>query len=152
MTTFESDLPALEARKLRRLYLAANVFEGLIGVMGVLAALAFFLDPHALERSPIGQAIHPFDVFWNLLYLAGGVGIIVGLALPSARVELASLFLFGAAVLGNAAAVLMIRGVSGAASISIYAAVVGAFVVRGWLIVRATRARSGAVDRLGMGE
>jgi hypothetical protein len=116
---------------LRRGYLRAHVFELLIALLAAIAALGFFLDPNALERSPVGMTVHPWDQAWNALYFGGGVLIVDGLVRPSARLELAGLWLLASAVLAASVAVLYVRGAGGLASIAIYVAVVGACWVRG---------------------
>lgn len=118
----------------RRAFLESHVFELLLAALGVLAALGFFFEPGELAHTAIGQAAHPFDYAWNVLYAAGGALVVAGLVRPSYRLEVAGLVMFGAAVIGAGVALVAYRGHNGLASFAIYLATGGACFVRIYVI------------------
>lgn len=132
-----ADVRATDAR---RAYLEAHAFELLIAVLAAVSALAFFLDPGALARSPIGRTVHPFDTAWNVLYLAGSALVVAGLVRPSYRLEVAGLLMLSSAIATGAVAVIAVRGVAGASSITIYVAAAAACLVRVRVIQAVERA------------
>ena len=129
-------------------YLQAHAFELLIAVLAAVSALAFFLDPGALARSPIGRAVHPFDTAWNVLYLAGSALVVAGLVRPSYRLEVAGLVMLSSAIAAGTVAVVAIRGAAGVSSITIYVAAAAACLVRVRVIRHVERAIAGADQAL----
>ena len=77
----------------------------MLAVLSVIAALAFFADPTARERSAVGQAVHPLDDAWNVMYLAGGLLVALGILAVRPRFELAGISLLSAAIVINGLAV-----------------------------------------------
>lgn len=138
----ELDLNVRERDK-RRAYLEAHVFELLIAIMAALAAASFFIDPAALEHSPIGRTLHPFDYAWNALYLAGGALTAAGLARPSYDVERAGLAFLSSAIAAAGLAAITAGG-STPSSIGIHLAAAAACVVR----LRAMRRLERAVEEV----
>lgn len=118
----------------RRRYLYTHAYGAMLASLTIIAALAFFADPSALERSAIGQAFHPYDYGWNVLYLLGGIGMLVGLADLRPRIELAGISLLAAAITINMLALLSIRP-SSYAALATFTAVVLALLARARVIV-----------------
>lgn len=143
LTTFEVE-EELPIPLIRRAYIYAHVFELLLAVLSVLAACAFFFDPDALRRTAVGEAVHPFDWAWNVTYMIGASAIIFGLLRPSPRFEALGLWFLSGAIATNAAAVVVLRGTAGLATIATYAAVVAAFHVRVRVIQRAIATQQAA--------
>lgn len=121
-------------RDQRGTYLRQNVFELLFAVLSIIAGVAFFAAPDALERSAIGRAVHPFDYGWNALYVAGGILVALGLFRMERRLELAGLSFLTAAVAIAGLAVIVVRGTGGAHTVAIYTAAIGAFLIRASVI------------------
>jgi len=129
----------------RRYYLPEHAFELALALLAVAAASIFFLDPTALQRSAIGQALHPFDYVWNLLYLLAGISIVVGLVVPKPRIELAGLAFLATSVAINIVAITYVRPFPlWVVSATTYVAIVLACVGRAHVLLRisalATRA------------
>lgn len=135
LTTFESELPNMHAKAVRRAYLATHALELLLAVAAVISAITFLVRPESLADTPIGRADHPFDFAWNILYLVGALAIGYGLLRPSPRIEAAGLYAFTGAILGEAAAVIDVRGVPSLPSALTFVALALAFLIR----VRAIR-------------
>lgn len=123
----------------RRAYLVANAWELVIAVAAIVAAVAFFLYPDSGTRTAVGQVLHPYDIAWNLAYGTSGFFVVFGLVRPSPRVELAGLWLLGAAVTINAVAVVALAGGRAVFPLLTYIAIIIACFVRGHTITTAGR-------------
>lgn len=126
----------------RRAYLAANAFELLIALLAIFSALAFFIYPDTGTRTAVGQVLHPWDWAWSAGYGVAGVFISYGLIRPWPRVELAGLWLLGAAIAINAVAVVSLAGSRAIFPLMTYVALVAACYVRGHAILTAGRDNS----------
>jgi hypothetical protein len=114
----------------RRLYLERHVFEFVIGVLSIIAAISFANDPESLRRTAVGQQLSGWDFVWNGGYGLAGLLIVVGLVIPKPRVEAAGLLLLATALTINVLAIWQVAGTIGATAIASYAAVVIACVGR----------------------
>lgn len=97
----------------------ANSFEVLIAFACVVTACVFFAAPNALNNSSIGQTFRPWDVIWNAELLLGGAAILLALWNAHVGLEIAGLLLVCSAVLILCVSVVAIRGMAGAASVSV---------------------------------
>lgn len=117
-------------RASRRAYLLAHVFELLLGVMAVLPSVAFLLDPATRRRSSVGAALAPFDVIWNVGYLAAGIALVLGIVLANRRVEAVGLCLLAGGIFVNLAAAISVAGFVNLAGLGLLAAVILACIAR----------------------
>lgn len=113
-----------ESLRRRRLRFEANAFEVFVAVAGLNAAVAFFAAPAALDSSPIGRALRPWDVVWNGLLAVGALLILVGLWRGRVNVEAAGLVTLSAAIVILCVAIAATVGAQGAVSIAIDSACV----------------------------
>lgn len=100
--------------------LQAHSFEALIAFAATLASVIFFTTAD-IQRTVIGQVLHPYDFIWNALYGLGGVLIVLGLAYPARfffrrlygkALELGGLCMLSSAVLVNLIASLIVVGLN----------------------------------------
>lgn len=91
--------------RVRRLCARVQVapFELAIALLLVLSGIRFLWKEQELEASQIGQTL-PWPQLWAALYLVAGLGVMVGVLKPSARVEAAGLALMASVVTVNAIA------------------------------------------------
>lgn len=116
---------------------AANSFEAWIAVAAVLTSARFFLDPTArLEDTPVGVAFAPWDTVWSVLYLLGGLGILLGLWLGRGDLEVAGLMFLSGALVIQSIATVMLLGRTAIVGITLYVSVILACQARAWLIYR----------------
>lgn len=117
--------------------LLANAHEAFIALVSSLVALQFFAAPGNLDRSPVGQALPPWDYIWNFGLMVGGLLIVSGLIGGRADWEVAGLMFHSGAVLVQAVAVITVFGwLAGIVSLFIYGAIVAANIARAWILVR----------------
>lgn len=131
------DVPVAVDRRtgIRRVHpAAANSFELFVALLSINAGIAFLLSPDDLEHAAVGQLLHPWDFAWNVLYVVGGLLIVVGLMRRSVRVEVAGLWLFASAVAIADLAVIAVAGLVGAAAVAIYTAAFLACASRIWTL------------------
>lgn len=133
----ERDVPVAVDRRtgIRRVHpAAANSFELFVALLSINAGIAFLLSPDDLEHAAVGQLLHPWDFAWNVLYIVGGVLIVLGLTRARVRVELAGLWLFASALAIADMAVVAAAGVMAAAAVAVYTAALLACVTRIWTL------------------
>lgn len=117
--------------------LLANAHEAFIALLSAIVALQFFAAPGNLDRSPVGQAIPPWDYIWNTGLMLGGILIVAGLIAGRADWEVAGLMFHSGAVLVQLVAVIAIFGwLAALVSLFIYGAIVAANIARAWILVR----------------
>lgn len=131
----EKDLPPTPP--LANLY--ANAFEALIALAAILSAFAFFFSPGSLAKSLVGEALHPYDMVWNAMYLLGGLFVLAGLLvdhhlifgrLAGMAVELSGLVFLGTATLVNLIALVAHAGVDEIRGVTTLSAVLLACIAR----------------------
>lgn len=124
-------------RSARYVRLWVNSFEASIALVGAVTSVTFFLNPDDLAHSPVGLALHPWDYVWNVGYLIGSIGILLGLWRGRGDVEAGGLMFFAGAILVQAGAVLDVVGwAQGIVGIAVYLSIVGACTARVLLIHR----------------
>lgn len=128
LSTF--DMPGASRRSVCLGYLVANVFELLIVVLTTIANVVYLANRGAFLQTSLGKATQPYDLFWTVLFLVGGVFVTFGLLRPSPRLEVMGLFTFGAGVIANAVAITSVAGVPGVAPAAGYIGLVLASAVR----------------------
>jgi hypothetical protein len=95
------------ALRLRYAHIFANAWPFWIGVLSVMGAVAYFIDPNVLlHRSLIGQQLKGWAYAWNALYLVGGLGMVIGILRLSSAIDVFGLCCFAGAILIQAMAVL----------------------------------------------
>lgn len=99
----------------RSTYVRHHSFELATAIGSIIASVLFALKPRAFEQTAVGaHSPHALAVFWAAGFLFGGIGVLVGLLRPSARMEVAALAVWIGALFANGAAVLIDHGISGA--------------------------------------
>lgn len=130
LTSYDTD-----RRHFRRSYFRSNAFEVFAAFAAVMAGVAFVLVPGAIEGSTVARQAGALSALWGLLYGLGGLVVLVGLWMLSARVEVIGLFLLGAAAAIDGIALLLFQWPVGIRTGLIYLAFVAAAVTRGYLAV-----------------
>lgn len=112
----------------RRLFLYSNAWALAIAALAVISAIAYFLQPDLLlnRSNSIGTSLGVWAYLWNALYLAGGLGILIGLILPSRALDMAGLCFMAGALIINGICVLFARHGAAAAAPALFALAVAA--------------------------
>lgn len=64
----------------------AHGLEFLTSVAAIIIGITFFVDPNSVDRTPIGQAVHPLDWAWNVMYIVGGILVVIGLPVDHRKI------------------------------------------------------------------
>lgn len=128
----------------RRNYLAGNAFEFGVAVASVIAALVYFVNPHALEQTALGEQAGFLTPLWQVMFFAGGCLVVVGLWQGHAKIELYGLLPFATALVMNSLAVLIARGFVGAVAGLLGFGLFAGCVARLSLLVSAMKRASGS--------
>lgn len=131
-----------QRRSFRRGHFLGNAFEAWAALAAVLTGLVFLLEPQALSTSAVASA-GALAVLWGVLYAGGGLLVLVGLWVPSARFELAGLALFSSSAMVDAVALALTRGPAGIRVLLLYLGFVAASAMRGFLVLRMARVPPG---------
>lgn len=116
----------------RRPYVREHIVELGIALVAVIATIANYLAPGALESQALDETLGPLVTVWSLAYGIGGAFIIYGLARPHPRVELSGLgFLIGA-MSSQAVALVAVYGIDGARGALTLSVLAASFAVRAW--------------------
>ena len=111
-----------DRRRLRLAYIGDNCHAFCLGIAAMLGGTAAILHPVSHRSTALGQVLGSAAPLWNVLYVAGGMAVVFGLARPSLRTELAGLALLGAALVDNAVSLIVVHGWVGFTSATIYVA------------------------------
>jgi hypothetical protein len=130
-------------RSFRRGHFLGNAFEAWAALAAFLTGLVFLLEPQALSNSAVASSAGALAALWGLLYAGGGLLVLIGLWVPSARVELAGLALFSSSAMVDAIALALTRGPAGIRVLLLYVGFVAASAMRGFLVLRMARVPPG---------
>lgn len=105
---------------------------------GVVASSVFFaLTPGAFDSTTLGENVPPWlAVLWLTGYVAGGLGIMAGLAWPSIRGEFAGLLMLAGGLFANASAIMLSAGERGIGATCAYAGVGLGLLIRARVLYR----------------
>jgi hypothetical protein len=126
----------------------AHGLEFCTSVAAVFIGIVFFADPHSVDRTPIGEAVHPLDWCWNGMYVLGGLMTVIGLLLDhrivarrlaGTSIELAGLLLLVPAYLAEILTNLHL-GVVTTFGVIIRASIMLGLVNRAWGVVASRKA------------
>jgi hypothetical protein len=110
-------------------------FEAAVAFAAMFAGAVYLLDPTAVGRSALGRTAQQLLPVWEVLYVTGGVAILISLMWRSLRLEVAGLALFVSAMLIQAIAIVDFAGAQGIASAATFAAVAAACIGRCWVLI-----------------
>jgi hypothetical protein len=132
-----TDLPLTpDRRNAWRNYVFANAFEAMLGVSAVVSGVAGLVRPVAdTEQTALGTVFGALAVAWSVLYVLGGVAIVVGLARRIVRVEVAGLWIIAGAIIAQSLAIALL-GWQGIASAVFYLGWGIASGARAWRLTR----------------
>lgn len=119
-------------------YIVENLVWVWLATAALLTGIAFFVDPGTLAASPLGRVLHPWDYFWNFLWIAGGTGMLAGILSYRPEIEVIGQTLFSGALLIYVGALLLAG--SPVIGTAVYPALVAASLGRVYLIVQRARA------------
>ena len=77
---------AVERKRLHRAYMFQNGYVMLVAALFVISSASFFWNPDRIDRT---LPAHPWDFYWNGMYLVGGLMIIAGLTTRRVGIEAA---------------------------------------------------------------
>jgi hypothetical protein len=130
-----------------RTYILVNGYEFWIALAAALAGLTYLLYPDVVKQSAVGVQLKSLLPWWEAMYLAGGVMIVVGMIacryIWGFRLEVAGLCLLTAAILTNGAAVVTFRTVIGVSTSLTFIGLALAGIGRIRLLIRVTGAWGG---------
>lgn len=72
-----------------------HIFEFASALAWMLVGINYLFDAEAATRSPIGDALHPFDYMWSSMYVAACPLIFIGIIKGTQRFRVAGLTLLG---------------------------------------------------------
>lgn len=140
-----TDVPVAptDRRSVRRSYLIANAFEGMLAVAAVVGGLGGLLaSDETVQASALGALLGGVVVVaWNVLYVTGGACVLVGLLRPSPQFEVVGLALVSGGVAANGVAIITERGWLGLTASAMYLGWAVACVVRLRLVMRLSGGR-----------
>lgn len=126
-------LTTTAARNATRIFVI-HVFELAMSMAYFFVGIAWLADPTVPERSPIGQAVDHWSVFWSTLYVIGAPAVVIGLWRGQAQIRAFGLILLATGALMQIIALLAL-GV-GDWRIGAYVAGLTAFSVRASTLLR----------------
>lgn len=129
----------IDRRSFRRGYFLGNAFEAWAALAALLAGVAFIIEPGSVQNSTVAQQAGLLAIVWGLLYGVGGLVVLIGLWLPSPRVELSGLCMFGSAAAIDGLSLLVFKFPVGIRVGLLYLSFVAASVMRGYLVLRLAR-------------
>lgn len=92
-----------------------------LGTACLLVGARFFLQPAELERTSVGRTLPGlWDETWSLLYVLGGIAIMIGVAGRRPRLELPGITLAATATIANGVAIFMTNGARAWSQIPLY--------------------------------
>lgn len=133
-----------DRRHFRRSYVRSNAFEAFVAFAALVAGIAFVLVPGSIDGSTVARQAGALAGIWGVLYGMGGLVVLVGLWLLSARIEVIGLFLLGAAAAIDGIALLLFQWPVGIRAGLVYLAFVAAAATRAYLATRLARSEPGA--------
>lgn len=112
-----------------RAYLTVNIFEALIGFLGVVSAISWAISPSIFQNSAIHEAFGNWAYLWLGIYAISGLMILWGIFRVNMKSEAAGLVLFGAGTIINAIALMAAFGMAAGVSLAtLFAAAATCFV------------------------
>ena len=120
----------------RRQRIEANSFEFWIAFAALLVAAQFFVAPGNLTQTPVGRALPPWDLVWNIVLLLGSALILIGLWIGRADFEVGGLVFTATAIAIQVIAILVAVGSAGGVSAFIFTGVAWACLSRARAIAR----------------
>lgn len=129
----------IDRRSFRRGYFLGNAYEAWAAMAAVLAGVAFLIEPDSVQSSTVARQAGALTLLWGLLYAGGGLMVLIGLWLPSPRVELAGLCMFSSAAAIDGVSLLVFRFPVGIRVALLYLSFVAAGAMRGYLVLRLAR-------------
>lgn len=135
-----TDLPFTpDRRSAWRNYVFANAFEMMLGVSAIVSGVAGLVRPLAdTEQTALGELFGYAANAWSVLYLVGGVAIVLGLGRVSVRLEVAGLYVVAGAIVAQSVAIALL-GWAGVASAGFYLGWGVAALARAWRLTRVQR-------------
>lgn len=127
------------ARGARLAYMRQHALELGIAAAFVIACIAFFIPGNLLPKIATSRTLGGWAVVWSAAGGIGGLGVIYGLCRPDPRAEASGLALLVSAVSIAMGATIMAVGWLAWSSTLTSSALVGAFVVRIYVITRAVK-------------
>lgn len=129
----------IDRRSFRRGYFLGNAYEAWAAMAALLAGVAFLLEPGSASSSTVARQAGALAIVWGLLYAGGGLTVLLGLWLPSPRVELAGLCMFSSAAAIDGLTLLVFRFPEGLRVALLYLSFVAAGAMRAYLLLRLAR-------------
>lgn len=148
-----SDLPphGLERRRHWRNYVLANLFEAMLSLAAIASGISTITRPEdVVDGTALERQLGYLAIAWGVLYLLGGVAVLVGLVRVDVRIEVAGLSVLAGVITANALA-LVTLGPAAIVATLFYLGWAGACAARVWRLVHlgrmiADRARESGVD------
>lgn len=126
----------------RYVHIVTHSVEFGLGAGVVASSIFFALTPGAFDSTTLGENVPAWlAVLWLSGYVAGGLGIMAGLAWPSIRVEFAGLLMLAGGLFANASAIILAVGGRGIGATCAYAGVGGGLLLRALVLYRLERRR-----------